>query len=150
MSEGSPYLQPTIDEAIDARVRPLASLFASSDLVKLRVRDDEGEVVLRAGLRSRSGSAEADAGHNGAAPSGSAAIKLDVVKADLVGIMHFARPVPNEGASLEEDHELGYVEALGIRNPVRSRGPGRLVAINVSDGQAVDYGQALFTIDRNS
>lgn len=148
MSEGSPQIQPTTNEAIDARVRPLATFFAASDLVKLRIRDDEGEIVLRG--RRPGPLAEGEAAHNGAAAGAPVPVKLDVVSAELVGIMHFARPAPAEGDVLEVEQDLGYVEALGIRNPVRSRGAGRLVAINVNEGQAVDFGHALFTIERNS
>jgi acetyl-CoA carboxylase biotin carboxyl carrier protein len=46
-----------------------------------------------------------------------------------------------------EDRELAYVEALGIRNPVRSGGAGRVCDIFVKDGQAVEYGQPLFSIE---
>ena len=149
MSEVPPQPETHSDSAIDDRVRPLAHLFASSDLIKLRVRDDQGELVLRGNAHLRA-SAASESGPAAAAgnPSGAAG-KLAVVSADLVGIMHFARPAPLEGALLSDDHELGYVEALGIRNPVRSLGAGRIVAINVSEGQPVDFGQALFTIDRN-
>ena len=151
MSEASPQVRSTIDEVIAARIRPLASLFAASDLVTLRVHDDEGEVLLRAGARARAALSNAEAAQNGASAAATEVVaKRDIIKADLVGIMHFARPAPSEGADLDQDHDLGYVEALGIRNPVRSRGAGRLVAVNVRDGQAVDYGHALFTIDRNS
>jgi biotin carboxyl carrier protein len=51
------------------------------------------------------------------------------------------------GTSLPEDRELAYVESLGIRNPVRSGGPGRVAAVYVSDGEAVGYGQPLFAIE---
>ena len=53
-----------------------------------------------------------------------AAATLDAIKADLVGIVRFSRPAPFEGELLEQDRELAYIEALGIRNPVHSRGPG--------------------------
>jgi biotin carboxyl carrier protein len=49
---------------------------------------------------------------------------------------------------LESDRELAYVDALGIRNPVRSLGGGRVVSVLCADGQPVEYGQVLFEIDR--
>jgi biotin carboxyl carrier protein len=72
----------------------------------------------------------------------------DVVASDVVGIVRLARPAIFEGQELDEDRELAYVETLGIRNPVRSRGSGRVVAVFVTEGQPVEYGQALFAIDR--
>jgi acetyl-CoA carboxylase biotin carboxyl carrier protein len=62
--------------------------------------------------------------------------------------MRFLRPAISEGMALEGDRELAYVETLGIRNPVRSRGPGRVAMVYVTDGQPVEYGQPLFAIER--
>ncbi|HEY4441379.1 MAG TPA: biotin/lipoyl-binding protein [Candidatus Elarobacter sp.] len=72
----------------------------------------------------------------------------DLVTSDVVGIVRLGRPAPVEGQELDGDRELGFVETLGIRNPVRSRGPGRLSAVLVTDGQPVEYGQPLFAIER--
>ncbi|MBD5632976.1 MAG: acetyl-CoA carboxylase biotin carboxyl carrier protein, partial [Candidatus Eremiobacteraeota bacterium] len=58
-----------------------------------------------------------------------------------------SRPSVSEGTVLAEDRELAYVESLGIRNPVRSGGPGRICAVYVSDGEPVGYGQPLFAIE---
>ena len=52
------------------------------------------------------------------------------------------------GDLIDSDRELAYVEALGIRNPVRSLGPGRLVSVCCDDGKPVEYGQTLFEIQR--
>lgn len=133
----------SVPQLIDQQVRPLAAAFRSAGLLKLRVRTAGCTVELR-----RSGAPAPDAPGQAAAPAAAPAPSLDVITADLVGIVHFARPAPVEGALLDDDRELAYVEALGIRNPVRSRGAGSIVAVNVSEGQPVDYGQALFTIDR--
>jgi biotin carboxyl carrier protein len=56
--------------------------------------------------------------------------------------------VPSEGEVLEGDRELAFIEALGIRNPVRSRGAGRILTIRRAEGDAVEYGAVLFDIDR--
>ena len=66
----------------------------------------------------------------------------------MVGIVRFLRPPVAEGQELDGDRELAYVETLGIRNPVRSRGAGRVSAVFVTDGQPVEYGQPLFAIER--
>lgn len=74
--------------------------------------------------------------------------RIDRLSADLVGIVRLSRPTTVVGETLAGDRELAFVEALGIRNPVRSRGAGRIVAIPIRDGQVVEYGQTLFEIDR--
>ncbi|HEX8807052.1 MAG TPA: hypothetical protein VF741_08880 [Candidatus Aquilonibacter sp.] len=75
-------------------------------------------------------------------------VRAEQIRADLVGIFHLSRPAPAEGELLENDRELAYIEALGIRNPVRSHGPGRILAVRRGEGEPVEYGAVLFEIDR--
>jgi biotin carboxyl carrier protein len=74
--------------------------------------------------------------------------RIEQIASDRVGIFHFSRPMPFEGERIDGDRELGYVEQLGIRNPVRSRGPGRIRAVLQRDGDLVDYGRPLFELER--
>jgi acetyl-CoA carboxylase biotin carboxyl carrier protein len=133
------------EDTIVARVRALAEAFMASGLARMSVKDDEFELELR---RSRSHVPTDSAPPASAAVEEIAAPKPDVVTSDLVGVLRFSRPQVNEGHRLEGDRELAFVEALGIRNPVRSRGPGRIAAVFVTDGQPVEYGQPLFAIER--
>ncbi len=73
---------------------------------------------------------------------------VDAVLADVVGVFRFMHPPLTEGALVEGDREIAFVETLGIRNSVRSRGSGRIAAVYVTDGQPVEYGQPLFAIER--
>ncbi len=131
------------DETVVRRLRPLAEAFAASDLLRFAISEDEFEVEFRrAGAPAAALSAEPE-------EAGIPARVYDIVKADLVGIVHLSRPVVVEGSQLEDDREIAYVEALGIRNPVRSRGPGRVAIVYVDEGQAVEYGQPLVAIDRS-
>ena len=128
------------------RVRRLAGVFDETGLVRLRIERDGEEIEL--GRRTLPAAlAEALSTEAGEGIE-SQALRLDVIKADLVGIFHLSRPAPAEGDLLEADRELAYIEALGIRNPVRSLGGGRIVSIKRTDGDAVEYGQPLFEIDR--
>ncbi len=128
-----------------SRVRALADYFVGTDLLRLRIEREAEEIELgRKRLHpDQVPPIPADLALHEAAP-----LKLDAIKADLVGIFRLSRPVPSAGDLLESDRELAYVEALGIRNPVRSRGAGRIVSIPPHDGAAVEYGQVLFEIDR--
>lgn len=127
------------------RVRELAEFFAGTDLLRLRIEREHEEIEL--GRRAL---------HPDLVPEipsdlhllESAPVRLDAIKADLVGVFHLSRPAPMAGDLLEGDRELAFVEALGIRNPVRSRGGGRLVSVATADGEPVEYGQVLFEIDR--
>ncbi|HEV8022518.1 MAG TPA: biotin/lipoyl-binding protein [Candidatus Lustribacter sp.] len=132
------------ENTIVERVRPLAQAFSDGGLTRLRVRDGDFEVEFRRAPAAVSG-AVADA-----RPAGepAPARPVDAILADVVGVMRFLRPAVGEGMTLDGDRELAYVETLGIRNPVRSRGPGRVAMIYVTDGQPVEYGQPLFAIER--
>jgi 2-amino-4-hydroxy-6-hydroxymethyldihydropteridine diphosphokinase len=134
------------ESSLAARVRALAQAFVQTDLVRLRIEDpNEDAVEFR---KSVPFATPATAATEAARDSASAPANLEPIKSDLVGIVRFSRTAPAEGEILAEDRELAYVEALGIRNPVRSLGAGRLATIRVRDGQPVEYGQVLFEIDR--
>ncbi len=117
-------------DAIAQRVRSVAEAFAVSGLTRINLKESGFELELR---------------RSSEPPP---VPKPDIVTSDLVGVLRFSRPQVSEGNELESDRELAFVEALGIRNPVRSRGAGRVAAVFVSDGQPVEYGQPLFAIER--
>jgi biotin carboxyl carrier protein len=126
------------------RVRSLVLAFLDTDLVRLRIERDGGHVELR--RRASSTPAAAELPEQQAQPA--AQVNVDAIRSDLVGIFRFSRPLPVTGDMIDSDRELAYVEALGIRNPVRSLGSGRLVSVCCDDGQPVEYGQTLFEIQR--
>jgi len=73
----------------------------------------------------------------------------DTVNAEIVGVFRPADDVPLPGDVVEENQVLGHIEALRLRNPVRNPQRGAFVAQIVEDGQAVDFGEALFVIDHS-
>ena len=126
------------------RVRSLVQAFLETDLVRLRIERDGGHVELRRRASARTAAPQKEE----PAAAVPAPANLDEIKSDLVGIFRFSRPLPVAGEMVESDRELAFVEALGIRNPVRSLGPGRLVSVRCHEGQPVEYGQVLFEIER--
>jgi 2-amino-4-hydroxy-6-hydroxymethyldihydropteridine diphosphokinase len=131
---------------LSERVRALAAAFRETDLVRLRIEDErEDSIELR---RRPAPAPKGGEGQPQTAAAPSAPANLHPIKADLVGVFRFARPQVAEGETLHGDRELAYVDALGIRNPVRSLGGGRIVSVLCQDGQPVEYGQVLFEIDR--
>ena len=73
----------------------------------------------------------------------------DTVNAEIVGVFRPADDVPLPGDIVEENQVLGHIEALRLRNPVRNPQRGAFVAQIVEDGQAVEFGEALFVIDHS-
>jgi acetyl-CoA carboxylase biotin carboxyl carrier protein len=131
------------ENTIAERVRPLAQAFDDGGLTRLTIRDGEFEVEFR--KAPAPGVPAASAAQPAAEPA--VGRTVDTIVSDVVGVVHFLRPV-TEGMNLDADRELAYVETLGIRNAVRSRGAGRIATILVTDGAPVEYGQPLFAIER--
>jgi acetyl-CoA carboxylase biotin carboxyl carrier protein len=132
------------ENTMTVRVRPLAEAFTDGKLTRLTVRDGDFEVEFR--RAPAAGAAPAVAGPAASEPA--PARPIDAILSDVVGIVRFLRPAVTEGMAIDADRELAFVETLGIRNAVRSRGPGRVAMIYISDGQPVEYGQPLFAIER--
>jgi acetyl-CoA carboxylase biotin carboxyl carrier protein len=131
------------ENTIAERVRPLAQAFDDGGLTRLTVRDGDFEVEFRKAPAPGAASAATAV----VAADAAVARQVDAILSDVVGVIRFLRPVA-EGMNLDADRELAFVETLGIRNAVRSRGPGRVAMIYVTDGQPVEYGQPLFAIER--
>jgi acetyl/propionyl-CoA carboxylase alpha subunit len=139
MSDQHP--RPTVAQ----RVRALAELFVETDLLRLRIEREGEEIEL--GRRGLHPDLVPEIPHD-LGLFETHAVRGEQIRADLVGIFHLSRPAPAEGDLLESDRELAFIEALGIRNPVRSHGPGRILAVKRGDGEPVEYGAVLFEIDR--
>jgi acetyl-CoA carboxylase biotin carboxyl carrier protein len=137
-----------------ARVRRAAAFCVDAGLERFRIDEDDLTIeVSRRPAPAAPIAAEPAAEpfpHEGPALNGAVAHEAapdQVLKAEFVGIVRFSRPAVAEGATVEAGRELAYVEALGIRNPIRATADGRLSAVYVGDGEAVEYGQPLFALE---
>lgn len=129
-----------------ARIARLADFLSATDVLRIRIEREDEEIELARSARSVASAVAAAAPEPAEAQA--AQRPLEAIRADLVGIVRFSRPAPFEGELLDQDRELAYIEALGIRTPVHSLGGGRIVTVAVGDGVPVEYGQALFMLDR--
>ncbi len=130
------------EDLIASRARALAGALAESGFARLRVRDGETEIELRRAPRAAVPAPAA------AEPERAPERRTETIASDVVGVVRHLRPPVAQEQELDGDRELAYVVTLGIRNPVRSRGAGRVSAVFVTDGQPVEYGQPLFAIER--
>jgi biotin carboxyl carrier protein len=134
------------EDVIAMRARALAGALAEAGFARLRVRDGDTEIEVRRAPRNGAAMLMPMAAEPAPAPPPER--RADLIASDVVGVVRHARPPVAEGQELDTDRELASVETLGIRNPVRSRGGGRIVAVFVTEGQPVEYGQPLFAIER--
>jgi 2-amino-4-hydroxy-6-hydroxymethyldihydropteridine diphosphokinase len=130
--------------SVAERIGALARFLSESGAARVRIERGDDAIEVAAGRRRRSSPESSRV--DGATES--ASVRVDTIKADLVGIFHLSRPAPMDGEVVNADRELGYIEALGIRTPVHGIGAGRIVSVAAVDGAAVEYGQALFLISR--
>ncbi len=137
------------------RLEPLLASFAASDLTHFELRDGEFAVELvRRNPTAKAKAAQAAAvaaqvpdvalSPKAAAPPSNELI----VRAEMVGIIRMSKPIVLAGAHVDTEREIASIEALGVKTPVRSSVPGTLTRVLVTDGDAVDYGQALFVVER--
>lgn len=73
---------------------------------------------------------------------------LTFVEAPVVGVFHEPGKPALVGQLVQTGDILGSIEAMTLRNEIRSPVDGEITAIQVEDGQPVEYGQTLFTIAR--
>jgi 2-amino-4-hydroxy-6-hydroxymethyldihydropteridine diphosphokinase len=144
------------DQTVE-RVRRAASFCVEAGLERFRIDDDDVLIEVRRNPAVRPAAAAPDAeasdGGETAGLNGAVAHELvpsAVLKAEFVGIVRFSRPAVAEGSEVSAERELAYVEALGIRNPIRAGKPGRVAAVYVNDGEPVEYGQPLFAIETDA
>lgn len=137
---------------VTERVAPLARTFAQLPLMQLRVRTARGMVTL-----VKSAANAADVAKTPSQPKSAHAPKIqegepgrayDTINAEAVGVFRPAPDVPEFGERVAAERVLGFVEALKLRNPIRAGAPCFFVAQAVEDGQAVEFGEVLFVVER--
>ena len=102
-------------------------------------------------------SAPASAEPNAAAPPDSVVIverpaNMVTVEAPMVGTFYrasapTAEPYVREGDVVKEGQIVCIIEAMKLMNEIETKAAGRVSKILVENGQAVEYGQPLFSIE---
>lgn len=142
-----------------AELRQLITLMNGSDIEEIGI--EEASSGLRLSLRkpapvSVSGGVSAEEDLFDALVVEEMEIRPDTanvtVRAPLVGVFRpamkpDARPLCAQGDVIREGQIIAAVEALNVFNEVEAPAAGRVSAIYVSDGQPVEYGQALMEIE---
>jgi acetyl-CoA carboxylase biotin carboxyl carrier protein len=76
-----------------------------------------------------------------------------IVKSPMVGTFYRAatpggKPLVEIGSSIKQGEALCIIEAMKIMNEIDADEGGKITKILVENGQAVEFGQPLFVIDR--
>jgi acetyl-CoA carboxylase biotin carboxyl carrier protein len=142
------------------QLQRLVHLIDESDVSEIEVKcvDRGMHLVLRkARAHGQIEASDYQIVNSSTSDTGSAAVtspveKKHTVTASLVGIFHtWAKPKTPPlilvGDRVKVGQVVGTIQSLNVINEVESLVAGRVVEIFVQDGQPVEYGQALMTID---
>ena len=158
----------TKPDAIDSElVRKLAQLLNETDLAELEV--EKGDLRIRVArysaaapqiqhyappvpLQHAAPAVLAQTSPAAATPAPAAVNSENVLKSPMVGTA-FRRPSPDSkafveiGSVVKAGDRVLLVEAMKTFNEILAHRSGTVTATNVEDGQPVEYGQALITIE---
>ena len=159
MAETGKSSSMRIDTAL---VRELAELLSSNDLNEIEVEDGERKIKVRrdapqafvAAAPQQMAPAAAPAALAAAAPQAAAPeqdLGGEAVKSPMVGTAYLssepgAKPFVSVGDSVKAGDTLLIVEAMKVMNPITSPKAGTVKAVNVSDGQPVEFDQPLVVL----
>jgi len=142
-------------------LKRLVQLLDASDVSEIEVkRPDEGMQLVLRKAKAQPGS-EVTTYAVAAATDESDATQTEKAATDsrqsinspLVGIFHAwgkpkGNPLVSVGDRVKPGQLVGTIQSLNVINEVESTIAGSIAEILVQDGQAVEYGQQLFLIDR--
>ena len=159
MAEPGKSSSMRIDSAL---VRELAELLSSNDLNEIEVEDGERKIKVRrdapqafvaaapqAMAAAPSAAAAASAAGPQAAPEqdvGGEAVKSPMVGTAFLSPEPGAKPFVSVGDTVKAGDTLLIVEAMKVMNPITSPKAGTVKAVNVSDGQPVEFDQPLVVL----
>ncbi len=148
-----------VDVMSIAQIQGLVRLLDRSDISELEIKQaSEGVHLVLRKVKAQDGTAlvgevEASAFTEGsAADEAGADAQHHPVVAPLVGIFHpWLKPrggtLVAVGDRVKAGQLVGTIESLNVFNEVESSVAGRVVEIHAQDGQPVEYGQVLVTIE---
>lgn len=153
--------QSVVEVMSIGQIRGLVKLLDRSDVSELELkRASEGIHLVLRKAKAPDGATPAievpsAASSNGAAPAGdppTASADRHAIVAPLVGIFHpWLKPrggtLVAVGDYVKAGQLVGAIESLNVFNEVEATQAGRVVELHVKDGQPVEYGQVLVTIE---
>ena len=151
------------------KLKTLVDLVSESNISELEITEAEGKVrivkavpgaavplatpiVMPAPVALAPAGTGAGA-ETGAATAGAAADDGHLVKSPMVGTFYRAatpggKPLAEVGQTVKAGDPLCIIEAMKIMNEIEADEGGTITKILVDNGQPVEFGQALFVIDR--
>ena len=143
------------------QIKKLLKLMDDNDLVEVSVKEGEQEIGLRkqelkgmSQMVAAPFAAPVAAGDDlgepdeDALPSNCKEIVSPMVGTFYRAAYPEASPFINVGDSIQEGQILCILEAMKLMNEFKSEVSGKIVKILLENGQSVEYGQALFVVEK--
>jgi acetyl-CoA carboxylase biotin carboxyl carrier protein len=145
----------------------IVKLMAANDLNTVDLRDGDQRVVLKRGAApvamapvtyaaapsipasSSGGAASAALPPSSGAPNDEA--NLVPIKSPMVGTFYSAsspdaKPFVSVGSTVDDETDVCIIEAMKVFNNIKAETRGTIAKILVTNGQTVEFGQALFLV----
>jgi acetyl-CoA carboxylase biotin carboxyl carrier protein len=145
------------------KIRRLAELMAETDLSEIDLTTGDNRLRLRRRIAgegvvetrvvtapSAAAPARPAAAAAGPAPAEG---KLAVIKSPMVGTFYTspspdAKPFVKVGDHVGPETTVCIIEAMKVFNEIPAETAGKIVAVLVENGEAVEFGQPLFKVDQ--
>ena len=141
------------------KIKKLIEMLQESDLKEIEVsQGDESVRILRSGLNETGANKVIQqtevysAEPNIEQKIEPKKIEGNIITSPIVGTF-YRKPSPDKdpfikvGDSVEQGDVLCIIEAMKMMNEIKSDYSGKIVSIDVEDGQPVEYGQDIITIN---
>ena len=141
------------------KIKKLIEMLQESDLKEIEVsQGDESVRILRSGLNETGANKVIQqtevysAEPNIEQKIEPKKIEGNIITSPIVGTF-YRKPSPDKdpfikvGDSVEQGDVLCIIEAMKMMNEIKSNYSGKIVSIDVEDGQPVEYGQHIITIN---
>jgi acetyl-CoA carboxylase biotin carboxyl carrier protein len=142
-----------------ARIEKLLEIMKANDLVEIEIKQGEDKIFLKRSQPQGSiapmpiiHSPAITPEHIATAQAALAPIGgLEVIKSPLVGTFYATQspdspPFVEVGSKVEPQMVVCIIEAMKVMNEIKAEISGTIVEVLVKNGQAVEFGQALFKV----
>ena len=150
------------------KIKKLIEMLQESDLNEIEVKEGEESVrinrkkesVIHAstpisvGQNLNQSSAPLPQTDNSEIENGHAAEDLNHITSPMVGTF-YRKPAPDKepfievGQTVKKGDTVCIIEAMKMMNQVKSEFDGKVIAINIEDGDPVEFGQELISIEKS-
>ena len=139
------------------KIKKLIEMLQDSDLTEIEVHEGEESVrIARGSIQSLEVNPSAIVSTSPNLPSEKTEIPVSesgsVIKSPIVGTF-YRKPAPDKppfielGSHVNAGDVVCIVEAMKMMNEIKSEFTGKVSAINIEDGEPVEFDQSLIVID---